>query len=394
MDELKAQVAELATELARERQARQAAVQAAEQAATTARTFAEGAQIAATNILAPNTDEQTRLKDKATRSLAWAPRFQGSRGKSFRQFRQQYGVWRSVNRLDAILDVDFNKNCLLAVMSEGAADLVQDCGPDSETWNKARTYEQYMTALSQIFEPPEESEMARDLFESRKQKKDENINQYITSKINLFRAAYPNRTGNFSTLLSQTIQGVYNSVIRRKLTYANPKDEIELKREATLAVAFKRKCFKNHCSESVSLDGLAPTGQYMGQTGQDPVIPMEIDTIQKLRGSQTEKKCGHCKKTGHTSESCWELVGRRPQKNQKPQDQVVCNWCRKTGHVEKECRGKSSGRVPNRVPAPARRGKVNTIEEEEKSDTKDDESTLEGDTDHFLDQTPGEEETE
>ena len=44
-------------------------------------------------------------------------------------------------------DVDFNKNCLLAVMSEGAADLVQDCGPDSETWTKARTYEQYMTEL-------------------------------------------------------------------------------------------------------------------------------------------------------------------------------------------------------------------------------------------------------
>ena len=32
--------------------------------------------------------------------------------------------------------------------------------------------------------------------------------------------------------------------------------------------------------------------------------------------------------------------------------------------------------------------------EEEKSDTKEDENTLEGDTDHFLDQTPGEEETE
>ena len=153
MEELKAQIAELATELARERQARQAAVQAAEQAATNARTFAEGAQIAATNVLTPNTDEQMRLKDKATRSLAWAPRFMGNRGKSFRQFRQQYGVWRSVNRLDAILDVDFNKNCLLAVMSEGAADLVQDCGPDSETWNKARTYEQYMTELSHIFEP-------------------------------------------------------------------------------------------------------------------------------------------------------------------------------------------------------------------------------------------------
>ena len=57
MEELKAQVAELVTELARERQARQAAVQAAEQAATTARTFAEGAQIAATHVLTPNTDE-------------------------------------------------------------------------------------------------------------------------------------------------------------------------------------------------------------------------------------------------------------------------------------------------------------------------------------------------
>ena len=63
-----------------------------------------------------------------------------------------------------------------------------------------------------------------------------------------------------------------------------------MKREATLAVAFEWKCFKNHCSESVSLDGLAPTGQYVGQTGQDPVVPMEIDTIQKLRGGQTEEK--------------------------------------------------------------------------------------------------------
>ena len=63
--------------------------------------------------------------------------------------------------------------------------------------------------------------------------------------------------------------------------------------------------------------------------------------------------------------------------------------------MERECRGKSSGRVPNRVPAPTRRGKVTTLEEEEKSDTKDDESTLEGDSqDNFLDQTPGEEETE
>ena len=52
-------------------------------------TFAEGAQIAAQNVLTPhdNMDEQQRLKDKATRSLAWAPRFMGNRGKSFRQFR-------------------------------------------------------------------------------------------------------------------------------------------------------------------------------------------------------------------------------------------------------------------------------------------------------------------
>ena len=63
--------------------------------------------------------------------------------------------------------------------------------------------------------------------------------------------------------------------------------------------------------------------------------------------------------------------------------------------MERECRGKASGRVPNRVPAPARRGKVTTLEEEEKSDTKDDESTLEGESqDHFLDQTPGEEDKE
>ena len=63
--------------------------------------------------------------------------------------------------------------------------------------------------------------------------------------------------------------------------------------------------------------------------------------------------------------------------------------------MEREYRGKSSGRVPNRVPTPTRRGKVTTLDEEEKSDTKDDESILEGDNqDHFLDQTPGEEETE
>ena len=67
MEEQNSQVAELIAELARERQQRQTAVQAAEQAATTARTFAEGAQIAAQNVLTPYMDEQQRLKDKATR---------------------------------------------------------------------------------------------------------------------------------------------------------------------------------------------------------------------------------------------------------------------------------------------------------------------------------------
>ena len=368
MDQMQAQIAALQQELLAERQARQTLQQAIE---TNAANNAGLVQAAANLIAGNNPNDQEKIKAACRANITKGPKYNGKR--SFRVFASEFEIWRAVNRVSEIADVDFHKFLLLSCMEETAAQMVQGYGQGSAVWAQSLTLATYQEQISAVFQPPIESEIARDQFENRVQRKDEDISTYITSKTNLFHAAYPEGQRNFSILLSETIKGVYNVVIRRRLTYENPTNEVQLRDQALSAVAFERKCFKNQCSESVSLNGLAAVSKYSTQTDQGLAGEAmdTTETIQKLRGGQVNNKdryCNFCKRSGHFEADCFQKQGNpnggrpRPRAENPKSSTVTCNWCQKKGHIEKECRGKKSGRVPNRVPKPSS-GKVTNIDE-------------------------------
>ena len=321
--------------------------------------------------------QENALRD-AKKSLASLGKFDNT--GPWRCHEDQFRAWGTMNADPAIVGHNFLKLALYMSMKGKAVERVRIFKPDSAEWVNAGTIEQYITLYRDIFQPIEESEAVRMEYRAYVQGKNEDIASYLSTKISLWNNAFEVGHRSFSTLLDDSIEGMYNVVIQRIVRRANPADEQQLRNVAIQAVANEFWLYRKGKSEATSLDGLTPVTLNQQSYRDDR---MEIDGI-------ADVTCFRCGQKGHKKPQCKVKLpgGRkgddrpRPGKGArgggkaKPDD--VCNYCQRKGHWSRDCyKKKNDDKKDVASGKKDTRGGAKSIEQEQESN-------------HFLEEIPDE----
>ena len=264
--------------------------------------------------------------------LSSLPRYDGH--SNWRTHELALQQWYNLNPVGG--DVAWIKNAILFSLTGDAAERASVIGIGTEAFENADSWAAMIALVRNLFLPPADSEISRIAFRTRKQGANEDVGSYLTHKIALFRAAYPDENQRvFNSLLDEAINGFYSKIIKRLVRRQGPANEVQLMEEATRAVASERYAYSGGYAESTSLDGLATVietanrRQYPAR--QDPEEPMEIDEIGRERETRSCYKCGQ---RGHLAKQCPK---KKKQKDEKGKRSIKCFNCQENGHIAKNC---------------------------------------------------------
>ena len=219
----------------------------------------------------------------------------------------------------------------------------------------AETYVQYVEALSQIFVPRQESDMAKLDYKKCKQGKTEAIQTFHARKVRLFMDAFRVDQANIANWMEQFLDDYLDSIVRREVKmdllehkpYARPEDVLT----RAMTSCAKHRALIPAGAPLAAYDGLHSTNHYSATAtaqkttgaGAEPMelgmfepeaeeemestlaalsyqeAPAERDiwedpssqTILTLVNNKETRACYSCQKVGHLKRDCW----RRP-KNQ------------------------------------------------------------------------------
>ena len=317
------------------------------------------------------------------RAQSSAPTYDGK--SAFRRFKLEYTNWFTQMGIQRA-GVDYAKGTLLSCMKGEAAERtrsVQRGTPGFERGDngQAQTIDGFMTLVQSIFQPTEESNLAKSEFSRRKQGKKEPIGAFLSHKLALYESAYPVGERAFSTLLTAVIDGMANDIAKYRLRTANPQNEGELRNHCMSIVASEREAYYGkYAQPNQTLDGLAATTS-QAQNYEEEDEQMEIDNIQKFNGN-----CRRCDKYGHKASECKvNLEGKRfgDREKQKKKcgnagcDRVVrgdfktCFSCHKKKYMDVQSKDKKKDKLK----------KAYDQEEEDEPDENEDSSQGEEDED-------------
>ena len=271
----------------------------------------------------------------------------------------------------------------------------------------ALTFQQYMTRMGEKFTPAAESVQMEAEYRARKQGKDEDVQNYINAKYELFTQAFPNaQPRDVNEFYKEATEGFLNKYVRDQMFCYEPQNIEAFGNKAVTVVQIERRRMKIGDSDSRNMDGLIPVTKAVRDRGE----PMEVDALHRHDreeegeddGDQCEcmalqeyglkGPCFYCYRSGHQIRNC-------PRKS--------AGLPRSSGNRSLESRGRGvkrgtptpvRGRNPNyrgnfgpKVANPTRRYRVNQIEEqveEEEAgppeDPDDDAEGDDGEVAHFL----------
>jgi hypothetical protein len=233
-----------------------------------------------------------------------------------------------------------------AIVGRSSRLVIASMDPRQGTWS-TMNFEQYLTSMGAKFIPASESQQMKSEYMSRIQGKDEDIQNYINEKYELFKLAYPGAQ-DMSDFYTDCNKGVLNRNVRTHLFHFEPRSVEEYGAKAVNIVQVERKLIEIGDSES-NLEGLTPVTRTPMAGAYRKVEAMEVDHLYKRR--QTEDAVEECDEE-EDSEEC-ECFALYEQGFRGP-----CYYCRRRGHMLRNCPRKSAGlpRVQNANQPPSRGG--------------------------------------
>ena len=116
------------------------------------------------------------------------PKYKGSRGEQWRSFETTFKI-KWANSALSQFPLDWQKRALLGCLEGQAARAHTLLAEGSEGWNSGTTIELFLVSVRNLFNPPEESALARLEFEGINQGPQEAITVYYSKKVAAFYGA-------------------------------------------------------------------------------------------------------------------------------------------------------------------------------------------------------------
>jgi hypothetical protein len=186
-----------------------------------------------------------------------------------------------------------------------------------------RTLDEYMEEMSRKFTPASESVQMKAEYQNRRQGKQEDIQNYINEKFELFSAAYPGDRQDLTDFFAETTKGIYNRYVRQRMYEFDGNNVEAYGARAVFMVQVQRQQIMNGDSEETSLDGLVPVTR-TGNVSKGGPEAMEIDYLRPDKEEDDNDEC--------------ECMAMHEQGFRGP-----CYYCQRKGHMVRNCPRKSAG---------------------------------------------------
>ena len=200
------------------------------------------------------------------------------------------------------------------------------------------TFAQYLQRMGEKFTPAAESIQMEAEYKARVQGRQEDIQNYITAKHELFLIAYPNaQDRDRNEFYRKTTEGVLNKYVRDNLFTYEPANLEGYANRAVQLVQIQRRRIQIGDSDSASMDGLIPvTRPLRDNVGAyaDRGEPMEVDNL--WWWSQQEST-GEEEPEDGTEDYC-ECMALQERGQRGP-----CYYCLQRGHFARGCPRRAAG---------------------------------------------------
>jgi len=211
------------------------------------------------------------------------------------------------------------------------------------------TFAEYLQQMGNKFTPAAESMQMKSEYKSRVQAKNEDVQNYITEKYELFKVAYPD-VENLSDFYVETTKGIANKYVRNNLWGLRATSVENYSESAVYWVQVERQRIAFGDSDSTSMDGLIPVTKVALGKKTDKVEPMEIDHLQRGMSKVTIQD-GEITEDEEVGDDC-ECMALHERGFRGP-----CYYCMRKGHMIRNCPRKSAGlprvRDPNKMQKPS-----------------------------------------
>jgi hypothetical protein len=211
----------------------------------------------------------------------------------------------------------------LAVKGRSSRIVIASMRPDRAPHN-GMTFEAYLQEMAGKFMPASESMQMKTEYKSRIQGRQEDVQNYINEKFELYKMAYPGEITDLADFYNEASIGILNKSVRRDMLRYRARDVSDYGQQAVFLAQVERQAIARGDSDEKSLDGLVSVTRPSRTI--DGHEPMEVDHLMVRREENRE-----------AAEDC-ECMAMYEQGFRGP-----CYYCRKQGHMLRSCPRKSAG---------------------------------------------------
>jgi len=191
------------------------------------------------------------------------------------------------------------------------------------------SFSDYLSKMGDKFTPAAESVQMEAEYKTRKQGKQEDVQNYVNAKYELFQLAYPNaQARDVEEFYREATEGFLNKYVRDQMFSFQPTNVETFGARAVHLVQIERRRIRIGDSDTGSMDGLIPVTRPMQEVGgRRRGEPMEVDALYAAGQETEDDEDGDCE--------CMAL--------QEKGFRGPCYYCYRQGHILRNCPRKSAG---------------------------------------------------